>query len=348
MVLSGPTILASSQLWLVRNLSTFDELSQCLKKQYWQLLPLGGIIRSAKKEIRQTSLGFYGAGCPHPGVECDIAQVNKLLMHFGCPSTLGLTNKVSLNFLRVELGISVQPLQESYQKFGSWATNCWLKSLWEKCDHLDIRVEFNDDTLKLPRGRDTWLMLEFIRIGYSDKELIRLNRVRVCQQVLFLSEILGASGKELDLRYLRRRPLDERWSTLDFPQEKPPRKDFQLWEQALRQLVPAEGIQDRLGPFLHDGYKIWPWRHNAASNTLWHVNSTGATSYKPSQQARYANLPNRWEADSTINEAYASGHICSVKKHSATIVSIASTAEPMEAIEPPECIFDVLLDWGHT
>ena len=133
--------LVDHQLWphlsygLCSNTSSsFDDLTSCLDKQYWQLIPLGGSVRSAKCEIRQMSLGFYGAGCPHVGVESTIAQVNKLLMHFGCPSNLGLKMKVSLNYLCLEMGVSVQPLQESYKKLGDWVSSCWLKALSEKCD----------------------------------------------------------------------------------------------------------------------------------------------------------------------------------------------------------------------
>ena len=46
------------------NLSSFGDLSRCLQKQWYQILPMGGIKRSVKTGIRQTSQGFYGAGCP--------------------------------------------------------------------------------------------------------------------------------------------------------------------------------------------------------------------------------------------------------------------------------------------
>jgi hypothetical protein len=114
-------------------------------------------------------------------------------MHYGCQSNLGLEMKASLELLILELGVTSQPLQESYKKYGGWATHSWLKSLWEKCDLLDFRVEFREGIIKLPRERDRWIMLEFIRLGYSLKDLERLNRVRQYQQVLFLSCVLGAS-----------------------------------------------------------------------------------------------------------------------------------------------------------
>ena len=42
------------------------------------------------------------------------------------------------------------------------------------------------------------LMLEFVRIGYGKKNLLRLNGVRIFQPALFLSDTLGVGGKSLD------------------------------------------------------------------------------------------------------------------------------------------------------
>ena len=96
-------------------------------------------------------------------------------------------------------------------------------------------------------------MREFVRVGYSKDKLLRLNQVTLHMQVLFLSDILGASGKDLDRRYLARRRLEMKWSSINFPKEKPPNKDFTLWVEALHNVVPAGGIQDRLGRLMHGG-----------------------------------------------------------------------------------------------
>ena len=107
--------LMDHQLWpkvsygLCTLSAPWKELDGCLKNKWWQIVPMGGLIRSAPKEIRDTNTGFYGAGCPHVGVECMIAQVNKLLMHYGCPSNDGLKLKASLEFLMLELGLGDQP-----------------------------------------------------------------------------------------------------------------------------------------------------------------------------------------------------------------------------------------------
>ena len=100
----------------------------------------------------------------------------------------------------MELGISDQPFQESYERYHKWATHSWLKSVWEKCHKFGMFVDFADVPLELPREGDQWFMRLLEAAGFNQDELKRLNRVRIHQQVLFLSCVLGASGKSLDAR----------------------------------------------------------------------------------------------------------------------------------------------------
>ena len=115
-------------------------------------------------------------------------------MHYGCPSSVGEQMKVSVQKLIVELGLTLQPFQHSFKTYRDHVTWCWLVSVWEKCERYGVRIELHDLQLELPRERDKWLMAEFLRVGFTGLELIRLNRVQRHQQVLFLSDIVGISG----------------------------------------------------------------------------------------------------------------------------------------------------------
>ena len=70
----------------------------------------------------------------------------------------------------------------------------------------------NIPLLKLRYGY-MWMMMEFKRMGYCTGNLCRVNNVRVHQQVLFFSDVLGASGKSLDRNYFKQRGVEEQWST---------------------------------------------------------------------------------------------------------------------------------------
>ena len=87
-------------------IAPWKDLVLIFKKIWWQLIPMGGVIRSGHRDLRQLSRGFYGIGCPHPGVECFVQQMNKLQAHYGYKFNLGLKLNVSLNLLIVKLGTS--------------------------------------------------------------------------------------------------------------------------------------------------------------------------------------------------------------------------------------------------
>ncbi len=74
-------------------------------------------------------------------------------------------------------------------------TTFWLKRVWEKVDHYGFVLLVHNLLVTFPWEGDDWLMAWFIAVGCSEEELWSLNRVRKHQQVLFLSNILGASSR---------------------------------------------------------------------------------------------------------------------------------------------------------
>ena len=63
-----------------------------------------------------------------------------------------------------------------------------------------VVIDINDNFLKMPREGDKWIMQLFVQAGFNKEDLIRLNRVCVRQQVLFLSCVLGASYPKISLK----------------------------------------------------------------------------------------------------------------------------------------------------
>jgi hypothetical protein len=225
--------------------------------------------------------GFYGAGLPHPGVECFVEQMGKLLTHYGSNNGLGIHMQLSMELMITEAGISLQLMSTPFHRSKGWVTHCWLKSLWEKVDKFLVRVEILELPLKFPRMLDNWLMIAFKAMDYDETALIRLNRVQCHQQVVFILDVLDASGKAIDRRYLTRRQKRETWSILIFPQERPPDKDFRLWENALLCIASRGRLQDRIGDFVEKGHTIWEWRYDEEKAKLYHLKGLVMDIYTP-------------------------------------------------------------------
>ena len=163
------------------NTASIKELQNSLQKTYYELMPKGGLIRSAPKSLRDLDIGFYGVGFPNVAIECGIQQLNKLLMHYGCESSAGTLLQSSVELLVIELGRSHQPFDESFERYQSWVTSCWAKSLWEKADCYGIKIVLNNIDFPFPRLGDRWLMSVFEELQFSAAELRQLNRVRLHQ-----------------------------------------------------------------------------------------------------------------------------------------------------------------------
>jgi hypothetical protein len=164
--------------------------------------------------------------------------------------------QVSLELLITELGISSQPFQESYGKYGKWITHSWLKLIWEKADKFHVTIEIANLPIEPPREGDKWFMQAAMEAGIKDPiELKKLNKYRCHQQVLYLSNVMDAGGKCLDKQYLNRRHEEENWSSLIFPAEKPLQGHIALWRQVLYAVAPRGRVQSRLGRFLSKGHK---------------------------------------------------------------------------------------------
>ena len=182
----------------------FEALTTCLHRQYYQLLSLGGIRRSVPLPVRYLGRGFFGSGYPHLGVEATISGLDKLLTHYGCDTVVGRKLQVSVEFLVMELGLSVQPFSLDYSAVHYLVTDCWLKFMWEKIWRFRLKLNLGNVECAPPRLGDDWLMRQFLDLEFSQKDLVRLNRVRLHQQVLFVSHVMDAGGKAIDRAYLSR------------------------------------------------------------------------------------------------------------------------------------------------
>jgi hypothetical protein len=84
--------------------ATLHELENMLHQQYYQILPLGGVLRTTTVESRTIDAGFCGVGLPHLGIETLVATANKLLMHYGCNTATRKIMQASYSLFFIEAG----------------------------------------------------------------------------------------------------------------------------------------------------------------------------------------------------------------------------------------------------
>jgi hypothetical protein len=130
---------------LCSSMATLHELDNALHRQYFQILPLGGVVQTTTVENRTINARFYRVGLPHLGIEA---------LHYGCSTATGKLMQTLYSLFFVELGLSFQPLQESYKCYGHLVTHSWMKTLWEKLSAFGVEVIIADTDQQLPREND--------------------------------------------------------------------------------------------------------------------------------------------------------------------------------------------------
>jgi hypothetical protein len=123
---------------------------------------------------------------------------------------MGRFMRASHSLFLLELGISLQPLQKSYDKYSFLSTHSWMKMLWEKVSMFGARTVIADTEMVFPREGNRFIMQAFFKKGYSRGILLRLNRVWIYWQALFLSNIITASGNKINTEMTAQREIQRK------------------------------------------------------------------------------------------------------------------------------------------
>ena len=190
--------------------------------------------------------------------------------------------------MQLEAGTAGCPLLISYLPIGPLTTPCWCRSLWEGLDHYGFSFHLDYPTQKLPREHDELLITIFQRVYRPEDELRNLQRCRISWNMLFLSDIVGASGRHLDRRCLS--PPDALTpgrSSFTFGIEQPSPHDWAVWAEFWgRFTLPGAYLRQPLGKWLHPTHQRWIWFHDEQNNILECVTEDGVDYYIPCVQHR--------------------------------------------------------------
>jgi hypothetical protein len=178
-------------------------------------------------------------------------------MHYSCQTATGWFMQTSYSLLYVELGLLFQPLQEQYNKYSDLVTHSWMKMLWEKLSMFNMHVIVADQPLEFPREGDQFIMQVLIKAGYTSKVLSCLNRVQVSLQLLFMSDILTASGIKVCTETLFCQPQGEAWSKMKWPHKSPTDSDMTLSRNAMLSIYPSRSHISRISHFIGCVHRIW-------------------------------------------------------------------------------------------
>ena len=105
-------------------------------------------------------------------------------------------------------------------------------------------------------------------------------------------------------------------------------------------------MQDKLGKWLHKGYKIWDWRYDTENCKLLHLKRNTMDVYVPSNLSGTRHTPNRCIRRRIDQEVQDQGKICTARDAGLAVKAIESMANPPEKEIVPDSLLGVLRESG--
>ncbi len=209
---------------------------------------------------------------------------------------------------------------------------------------FDVHTVVADIPLRFSREGDQFIMQVLVKAGYMGEVLRRLNRVRVSLQLLFLSDVLTASGNKVSIDILSRRPQGEAWSTMRWPNKQPTESDMRIWKDAMLMICSSRSSTSSVGSFIGKSHRVWRWFWNEVQSTIHHVSLDGMIE----DVFMLGRKPNRF-LYSHSQQLQEHNAICSVQPTlDGEHWRLLSTATNAMQSAAPSLFLEVLQLWGNT
>ena len=184
---------------------------------------------------------LQGVGLKNLYVQQGIDHVCDIVDHIWKDDITGRFIQVSLENLRLELGINQPILNSDYDKYQhAILTNSWIVHTWKFMAENCIQLDIDAPVIPLRRERDAPLMETILNtLKLTRKEIQDLNKCRMYLQIFNISEIVTGDGKRItEDAWAGTFSNENRDLQLEWPQwPRPTEEKWRLWRYVIRQVL---------------------------------------------------------------------------------------------------------------
>ena len=272
-----------------------------LTRQQWEkifspvlraALPKSGVCRTFPREVVYGPLKYQGLGVDHPFSLQVEAHVVACLRHGGVDSLTGKFFRNGLEAHQLELGLPLGVFQNHFDIVGCLASDTWIKRVWGELHDLDMHLAYKGPDLPLHRHHDTYIIQQFVDLGYTGEALKKLNWCRMHLHAVTVSDITGANGTHILQSAWQGRRDPSCSSRLKWPRlKKPTQTWWTLWQEALRHLLANRydttlQLATPLGNWLAPPGDEWNWHYSPSDDALYFHGQHMWRKYKKSRSSR--------------------------------------------------------------
>jgi len=259
------------------------------------LLPKLHLNRHTARSIIHGPRQLGGMSIPHLYTKQGLDGLKFLVGHLRAQDKTCKLILISHSCLQLLLGVSTNFLNLDYNRYHSWYTSTWLTSIWKFNTRLGIKLTIVGAWLPPPKtGNNVNLMDHFVAANLPAYQLQSINRYRVYLQVIALSDVCSADGRQIiPTIFLGHRLLDRR-STLVWPdQANPPQSDWKIWASALQTLCYGTNLQRPIAMNAIHNHQSWFWYMDRANflfkqqDNMWEKYSPTIYSTCQTRQSHY-------------------------------------------------------------
>ena len=285
-----------NDVWVAMTTSIMKTLeypmrATCIGKNQWDkimspllqaCLPAAGFARNFPHTVIYGPTSHQGLGLLHPWYHQELHHLDVFWEEISNETLTGDLLQVSLEELRLELGLPGYLTAAPYTKMDRCATSCWLKTLWESSNLLGLELEDPFTQLRLSRVDDEFLMMAFLLAGFTTAELKILNECRTFLHVVTLADITSASGTRILQSAYEGKHHDQGAHSYSWPRQPDSLSTdhWQLWQQALDKCFilmnsPRRTLVTRLKEWTVDPNQHWVWWYHETTSTLYQRKEEG-------------------------------------------------------------------------
>ena len=215
-------------------------------------LPRAGLTRKFPRSVLYGPVEYQGMGVTNLYDYQYCRHIQDIIDQTWRGTPTGKLIQINLEAVKLEAGL-FGPLFDNPIKV-TWfnTTSSWIIETYRYCTTHEIVFTDPGQHITPQCERDRAIMEVFATSGYTQEELVRLNRCRLYYQVTTLSDISDGTGTILSPRWLYR-SIPIHTSQYQWPKQgNPTRRDWDLWDAALRTSICQTGLLLRtpLGPWM--------------------------------------------------------------------------------------------------
>ena len=320
---------------------------------YKTLMPKLGVVGNAPLAYRYGSEKYFGFGLPNIHIDHIIAKLNIYIVHFTTstllqnhsPTLLGQHIQQTSERLQLEVGIDTPFFHLPYSVYGIYTTSCWLSHLWEQIENLPIQIECRKQPLMgIQRVGDEYIMATVKYLDkYNTDQLLSINNVRLALRCYTIADLFDGAGTSIR-RFVfqhRRRHIH---SPYIWPRSKPCKKDYLLWEEAIKAVIQYK----QLGDWFHKQHSPLLCKYDTVNDFVYVPNATrGWDVYILDGKPRNRQYPiyNLSHTSNTPPSPFQRGTLTHMKNNKIQFEGAANVLP--NTYTPPTTIIDILISWGE-